>query len=581
MKRHQSLADLTSARTTRSKGPPPIQQPLPTTTRRTKNSSRRLTLSSPALNTKVRPPSPTPSRTPSPPLQDALPQLDGALQDVQNPPQRTPPPQNNMAEEEFSRRVQEQVDKHLEEIRHEAKEEQRRQAAEWQTRKEEDKSVLQELASAINKNNDKEHIRKPAKFANPIPTMGCNRFFKDYEKYITKKYDDNTALSVYLSQFLSGEALEWYNLQKDHVQDDYDSVKKALKAQFEDMEKDIKLQTLTQFDPSLHNMEDWVSKANKYFMSRDCTSEQSMLLATGAVPQHFKDAIKAAAPKNWSKLQKCLKEAYIFLNSAAMPEHKVRQIAEELTEKSNPAIFRKMAEQDNAIQQLNELLVKQKLLNEQLQEEHQLNVMGAGKSKTNYKPPQNNTPAPHNNTSAPQYNASAPQYNVNPPTATPNNIRTFNGVPVSTNYIGPMTSYDPNYVVKIKEARSRYLIPEGRFKGKPADLDRILASGQPQQPQPTWQPQHQPWGRQQTTWQQPQQPWGQPQQPAWQQPQQPWTQQQQQAPQQQQQQPSWQQPQLPWPQQQQQQQQAPQQQQQQQQHTTELQLHTTTDAAHV
>ena len=522
MKRHQSLADLTSARTTRSKGPPPAQQPLPTT-RRKKHNSRRLTLSSPALNTEVRPPSPTPL----PPLDDDLPQLDGTLPDAQERRQPRPPPPNNMAgedaanaaEEEFSRRVQAQVDKHLEEIRRQAKEEQKRQLAEWQTRKQEDKCALQELASAINKNNDKEHIRKPAKFSNPIPTMSCNRFFKDYEKYIARRYNDNTALPVYLSQFLSGEALEWYNLQKDNVQDEYDSVKKALKAQFEDMEKDIKLQTLTQFDPSLHNMEDWINGANKYFMSRDCTPEQAMLLATGAVPQDFKDAIKAAAPKNWSKLQKCLKEAYIFFNKTTMPEHKVRQIATQETEKTNPAIFRKMAEQDNAIQQLNALLKDQKLLNEQLQEEHQLNVMGAGKPKPNYKPPQNNT-------SAPQYNTSAPQNSI-APTPTPNTTRTFNGVPVSTNYIGPMTSYDPNYVTKIKEARSRNLIPEGRFKGKPADLDRILASGQPQQS--TWQqPQQQPWGQQQqlqqSTWQQPQQqPWGQqqqqPQQSTWQQPQ--------------------------------------------------------------
>ena len=344
--------------------------------------------------------------------------------------------------------------------------------------------------------------------------MSCNRFFKDYEKYIARRYNDNTALPVYLSQFLSGEALEWYNLQKDDIQDDYDSVKKALKAHFEDMEKDIKLQTLTQFDPSLHNMEDWINGANKYFMSRDCTPEQAMLLATGAVPQDFKDAIKAAAPKNWSKLQKCLKEAYIFFNKTTMPEHKVRQIAHK-KQKNKPSYLQENGGTGQRHTTTKRPTTRPKLLNEQLQEEHQLNVMGAGKPKTNYKPPQNNTSTPHN-TSAPQ--------NSTAPTATPNPTRTFNGVPVSTNYIGPMTSYDPNYVSQDQGGEIQEPHPRGQVQRQ--------ASGPRSDPclrptttihmatttttamgttttnnSPHGNNQQQPWGQQQqpqqSTWQQP------------------------------------------------------------------------------
>ena len=139
MKKHQSLADLSSARTTRSKGPPPAQEPLPTTTRRNKTTSRRLTSSYPALNTEVR----LPLLTPLQPPHLILPQVDGPPPDGQ--PRRGPPHTDAMtldedraaaAEEELANRVQAQVDKHLEDITRKANEEFNKQKADWQTRKE-------------------------------------------------------------------------------------------------------------------------------------------------------------------------------------------------------------------------------------------------------------------------------------------------------------------------------------------------------------------------------------------------------------------------------------------------------------
>ena len=496
MKKHPSLADLTSVRATRSKGPPPPTEKLQTTRRR-----------------KPTPPSKsTPAYTQtivSNSHNTLFPQEHCSRE---NPPQSTPPPPIrieptvNMSEEErinkeINDRIELRMSGQLEEI---AKSKTDLEALQQSIRQEreqlqQDKKDLEQayntktqhhanmadIATALGAHKRNSHIREPSKFSKPTRGKTTHRWLKDYERYIRVRYPgEDHPKHISIAKYLDGTAFEWYSTQPHSTQDSYTKIAEGLLEHFKDRENDFKMETLEPFDSTLSTMEEWLKKAQNFFRETDTDIEAAIIQVATVLNKDFKEAIRIEGPTTWTALSKTLRMAYLNKKHQQQQVQKVRAVAHE----DETQLAARLQRQEENLSKITDLLMQQQT---QLEEQATIAAMGGARPKQPYT-------KPHTHPTPPTSHQELPSM---PP-----------------NYRGRREDFDPDFTNKLKRARQLGYIPEGcRFKGKGADLDNLLRVGSlpphhfvpftPRYQQQPWQQQPQ----QQQPWQQqsPQQQWQQ------------------------------------------------------------------------
>ena len=272
-------------------------------------------------------------------------------------------------------------------------------------------------------------------------------------------------------------------MQPTSIQDDYDLIKKGLIHHFKDVENDIKLLTLSPFDPTLHTMEEWLKDANTHFQNKGVDIEAAIIQVATVLNEDYREAIRAESPTTWASLCRALRCAYLYKKTST---HKVSSLSNNTLD---PVIAAQLREKDRENEKLRDLLQKQQ---EVMETEHTVAAMGGGKPKPTY----------HKQAAAPTHQSPPTDFALPP------------------NYRGRREDFDINYVDNIRKARSMGLIPPThRFKGGPKDIITLLQTGslppyhfkliqsQQQQQQQRWRPQQQSWQppQQQQQWPQQQQ----------------------------------------------------------------------------
>ena len=482
MQRQQSLSDLSIQRHTRSKGPAPVT-PLHPIRRKGPNTKDTKSTSTISKDT-VRHFTPIHIIDTVPILQTI------ATTTLPATPNRVEPIVNMAGDDavelerqkELETRIAKQLEAQLATTKAEL--ERLKNDLEKYNEKSQNEQSICDLASAISKAN-KQHIREPAKFSKPDIKMSTKKWFGDLERYVRIMYPKGGhPLHVTCAYFLAGPAYEWYRMQPVSTQDDYDLIKKGLIHHFKDLENDIKLLTLTSFDPTLHTMEEWLKDANTHFQNKGVDVEAAIIQVATILNEDYREAIRVESPTTWAALSKALRSAYLYKKG---PSHKLSAMSGESTD---PALAAKIREQDRELSKLRDILLKQQ---EVMETEHTVAAMGGGKPKPTY----------HKHTATPPHQSPSADFSLPP------------------NYRGRREDYDINFVPNIKKARALGLIPPThRFKGGPKDIINLLQTGSlppqhfvliqsPQQHQQRWQPQQQ---QQQWPQQQQQQQWPQQQQ---------------------------------------------------------------------
>ena len=258
MKRHSSLADL-STRHTRSRGQPAPVDLLPTRRKKASTTLQRPASTIGLVSNSTSPKTPSP-RTTSPPQ---------GLLNTPPPPIQDYPLTNNHkmeAEQELARRVTEAVNERftaLDRDREQEKEETRREQEQLEelktalqrqldlgdTERERDANNRERQAATtladvtrilvkMDKKDDNS-IRKPSTFAHPTTTRTTAKFFTDYERYVKNRYTDSDLVRAnHLPTYLTGKAFQCYDIQPTHVKDDYQQIKDKLQAYFSELEEE-------------------------------------------------------------------------------------------------------------------------------------------------------------------------------------------------------------------------------------------------------------------------------------------------------------------------------------------------------
>ena len=287
--------------------------------------------------------------------------------------------------------------------------------------------TLKEVTKALQKMHPRdEELRKPTVFREPTSKRSSSKFFINYERYCTMRFPNNPeAKAQYLSTYLDGKALNFYDRQEVAVKDDYLAIKAKIIEHFLEKEDELKMETLRPYDSSI-SIDEYLEEANEFFLSKGREVSQAISDLQMRLPANLQRAITIHKPKTWSDTVRWVRAQAITPTSTtpAADQGALQAMVDATLMKAAPTFI------GHCDESLEKKLaaIKQKMARAEEEEaEGTLAVMGGGRS----------TYTPRSTTTTKEGYRNIPEGHV-----------------INQNYKGPPGSYDPFFIAKVRAKRA-------------------------------------------------------------------------------------------------------------------------------
>ena len=305
-------------------------------------------------------------------------------------------------------------------------------------------SMMKDTGSALANITPKanEEVRKPSKFGKPTLGSTTKVFFQDYERYVRGwKPLVPDATAIYLSQFLQGDALAFYDRQSPDIKDTYNDIKEAVLQYFQEEEEELTDTTVKPFDPKKQTIGEYLKEVKEFFSAKKVTDEEAINNLKLTMKGEFKEAITIHKPKTWTDLGRWLRNAQSS-NKTTHGLQAMMEVAPQILDSYSLPLRQQMEEM-------------QALLKESKETQETVAAMGGGKPV--------------------YYKAAKTEHVGKYPTLPPGHV-------INPKYNGPPEKYDPYFLDKVRARKQKSRESQAAAPAKEAQ------PAPPAHPQPPYNP---------------------------------------------------------------------------------------------